>query len=257
MSLSTSIPDLRNELFYKALVRLPYIEAIYVYGSYSTGRATEHSDVDLAIECPEATEEEWQHIKQTVENTPCLLKIDLQRMDRMPHNDFYKRFINTRSLLFMRSPGDNIDFVLEAWERVITRLPFLKQKMQQPSFSAEDIKQISSDFYNVFRLCVRLMRRALLVHDIRTVGRVSTLRYALQKGWITERKTWEQMYMAWMIIQKNPQPPVLAEILTKMPLYVTHLESATNNIKQFYEEEKRAIANGEFSPHSSEENNYA
>lgn len=258
MAEALTLPDLRKELFFRALVQLPYVEAIYVYGSHSTGRATENSDVDLAIECPDASDEEWQHIRNIIDNTPCLLTFDVERMDKIPHSVFYHNVIKIRSLLYMRTPISYLDMILWRIDDTATHLSTLKKVLCVTNPTAEDIKKISLSFYDAMRFLIRGMRRALLVHDLRTSGRVMTLRYALQKGWIEDRKIWEEMYMAWMMVNGNtPEPYILAEILTKMPLYVTHLDAAAKNLKQFYDDEKQAIDNSEFSPHSSVKSDHA
>jgi nucleotidyltransferase substrate binding protein (TIGR01987 family) len=65
------------------LTKLPYIDEIWLFGSRARGDHHERSDIDLAILCPRATREEWDHILEIIENAPTLLHIDCVRFDEI------------------------------------------------------------------------------------------------------------------------------------------------------------------------------
>lgn len=57
------------------------VEKVILFGSRARGDFEERSDVDVAILCPGATDEEWLQMELQMEEIPTLLKIDLVRLD--------------------------------------------------------------------------------------------------------------------------------------------------------------------------------
>ena len=72
-----------NYSFIQRLTELPYINHIYLYGSRARGDHRPRSDLDLAIECPQASNQDWQHILEIVEDADTLLNIDVLRYDQL------------------------------------------------------------------------------------------------------------------------------------------------------------------------------
>ena len=63
------------------LRRFPSVRAARVFGSRATGTARRASDLDLAIEAPEATLGEWLAVCDALENAPLIYELDLVRDD--------------------------------------------------------------------------------------------------------------------------------------------------------------------------------
>lgn len=70
--------------FLQQLSALPFIKAIYLFGSRARGDARERSDIDLALVCPDAIDEEWLQVLAIVEQADTLLTIDCVRFDAEP-----------------------------------------------------------------------------------------------------------------------------------------------------------------------------
>ncbi|MBI2380301.1 MAG: nucleotidyltransferase domain-containing protein [Gammaproteobacteria bacterium] len=68
--------------FLERLQALPFVEAIWLYGSRARGDHRPRSDIDLAIVCPAASDRQWQEVLDIVENADTLLEIDCLRLDR-------------------------------------------------------------------------------------------------------------------------------------------------------------------------------
>jgi predicted nucleotidyltransferase len=61
--------------------RVPSVERILLFGSRARGDHGERSDIDLAVACPGADDEDWAKIWLIVDDAPTLY---LQRSDRAP-----------------------------------------------------------------------------------------------------------------------------------------------------------------------------
>ena len=79
---------IKKYLFYKKLCEISCVNRIILFGSRARGDYAKKADIDLAIDCKEATEEEWLEILNIFDNADTLLKIDCIRLDKLPKNSF-------------------------------------------------------------------------------------------------------------------------------------------------------------------------
>ena len=73
--------NLPNYQFIDNLKFLPFVEEIYLFGSRARGDNRKRSDIDLAVSCPKATDDEWQKVQDIIENADTLLEIDCVRLE--------------------------------------------------------------------------------------------------------------------------------------------------------------------------------
>lgn len=73
---SQSIQDIRQYRFIDTLKKLPFVKKVILFGSRARGDQQSRSDIDLAIDCPEATGEQWHKILDIVDKADTLLLID-------------------------------------------------------------------------------------------------------------------------------------------------------------------------------------
>lgn len=66
---------------------MPFVDALWLFGSRARGYATPRSDIDIAVLCPRATPADWHRILDTVEESDTLLKIDAVRFDELGEDD--------------------------------------------------------------------------------------------------------------------------------------------------------------------------
>jgi predicted nucleotidyltransferase len=59
----------------------PTVERVVLFGSRARGEHDARADIDLAIDCPKASFEDWARIWSVVDDAPTLLAIDLVRLD--------------------------------------------------------------------------------------------------------------------------------------------------------------------------------
>lgn len=79
--------QIQHYQFIKTLQSLQFIEEIWLFGSRARGDASERSDIDLAIICPNATEEEWNQVLAIQAHPDTLLKVDCVRFDQLNISD--------------------------------------------------------------------------------------------------------------------------------------------------------------------------
>jgi predicted nucleotidyltransferase len=65
------------------LRRFPCVKEAWVYGSRAKGCARRASDVDLAIEAPDATSAEWDGLYAALEEAPIIYQLDIVRPERL------------------------------------------------------------------------------------------------------------------------------------------------------------------------------
>lgn len=89
--------------FLDTLRQLPFVDAIYLFGSRARGDAGEKSDIDLALVCPRADARDWDRIQQVIEVADTLLFIDAVRYDTLNEDDPLKKSIDRdKVVLFQR-----------------------------------------------------------------------------------------------------------------------------------------------------------
>ena len=79
------------------LAETPEIERVVLFGSRARADHDPRSDIDLAIECPTASRELWQHIRDKIEATRTLLFIDVVRLDTAP--DSFRAKVNEEGVV--------------------------------------------------------------------------------------------------------------------------------------------------------------
>ncbi len=78
--------QLNDYLFLRQIAALPFVDAIYLFGSRARGDHRERSDIDIAILCPKANENDWQSILGLIDDADTLLPIDCIRLDQESQN---------------------------------------------------------------------------------------------------------------------------------------------------------------------------
>ena len=85
--------DIKNYGFVKKLGSLAFVEKIILFGSRARGDGRDRSDIDLAIICELATDQDWLKVLDIVEDADTLLKIDCVRLDTLPASSELKKNI--------------------------------------------------------------------------------------------------------------------------------------------------------------------
>lgn len=84
--------------FVTQIKSLPFVQEVWLYGSRAREDHHPRSDIDLAISCPNASDEDWQKVLEIIEEADTLLKIDVIRLDTLDDNKL-KQNIETDKVL--------------------------------------------------------------------------------------------------------------------------------------------------------------
>lgn len=99
----TPTNQIQEYKFFHELCSFPFVERIILYGSRARGDHQERSDIDLAFDCPSATDADWIKIAMSVNDADTLLKIDFVRYDKLSSNSDLKQNIDKEgAVLFSR-----------------------------------------------------------------------------------------------------------------------------------------------------------
>jgi uncharacterized protein len=94
--------------FIERLKALPFVEAIYLYGSRARGDHSPRSDIDLALLCPSALRKDWLKVLEIIEEADTLLQIDCIRLDEVKEGDYLKEKILRQGRSLYQKGGASI-----------------------------------------------------------------------------------------------------------------------------------------------------
>jgi predicted nucleotidyltransferase len=86
--------------FWQKLAGLPFVKAVYLFGSRARGDARPKSDIDLAVNCPEASLQQWQEVLDIVEDADTLLAIDVIRYDHLGDSVFRHKIDQSKVVVY-------------------------------------------------------------------------------------------------------------------------------------------------------------
>jgi predicted nucleotidyltransferase len=109
VEMDSRIAQMTNLLFFKKLCRLPFVNRVLLFGSRAKGEANERADIDLAIDCPTASENDWLDLLNIIDDAELLLPIDIIRFDTVGDPLFKEEITHNHLVLFDREAHhDNI-----------------------------------------------------------------------------------------------------------------------------------------------------
>lgn len=92
--------------FLRRLSALPFVDALWLFGSRARGTARPRADIDLAVACPRAGPAQWARIREIIEEADTLLEIDCVRLDALAADDPLRTEIERNGrIVFRREPS--------------------------------------------------------------------------------------------------------------------------------------------------------
>lgn len=96
--------DITQYQFINNLKTLDFVEQLWVFGSRARGDNQPRADIDIAIICPNATEEDWLQVIKIIDEADTLLKIDCVRFekDRMS-DELYENILKDKKVIYEKN----------------------------------------------------------------------------------------------------------------------------------------------------------
>lgn len=89
--------------FIEQLKSLTFIDEIWLFGSRARGDNQKRSDIDLAIVCPKATDDDWLKIYNIIEEADTLLKIDCVNFNKNKiSSELYNNILKDKKVIYVK-----------------------------------------------------------------------------------------------------------------------------------------------------------
>ncbi len=188
--------NLEDFSFFHKLKKLPFIEEIWVYGSRARGDNSDRSDIDLAMLCPSATEQDWVEVSEILENADTLLKIDCVRFDTLLNPKLEENILKFKKIVYKKGSGYmEKEFWREYFDSLGEAIQRLEEVLRLPNLQTTDHLQGAAIHY--FEFCIELywkvLKKFLAFEKVETTTPRDVLAKAYQFGLIDDEKVWLEM----------------------------------------------------------------
>lgn len=184
--------DITRYRFFAELKALPFVEAIYLYGSRARGDNFLRSDFDLAISAPEAEAVEWRRVAEILEQSDTLFTCDITRYDTLEEGTFKQRIDRDKVLLYSKKE-DKMDAI---WKDSFSELGKAIDRLQEVLEEPLDAKSYVLDaaiqrFEFTIELFWKTLKRMLAnIAGEDTPFPKLAFQAAYRLQWIDEEKLW-------------------------------------------------------------------
>lgn len=163
------IPQLR---FFQEIIRIPAVMRVILYGSRARGDASSRADIDLAVDAPGASQEDWLKVTDCLEHPDTLLSVDYVRYDILPQDSPLKHNIDKDGIvLFMQTTNiPHSEKIALSYAKLAKALNALEQMVNKPM--QEDRSNVDAciqRFEFTFELFWKLLKRILEAEGVEVV----------------------------------------------------------------------------------------
>ena len=205
--------------FIKKLSELDFVAEIWLFGSRARGDFHDRSDIDIAIICPTATNENWSQVMAIVDESDILLKIDCVRFDLLEENDlFRKNILNQKIVLYTQNLPWFDSFV--ALGQAIDRL---EEAVNHPSFLDDRMIRDATiqRFEFVTELFWKILKKILMHDKVEATSPRDTLSKAYQYKLIDHQEQWLIMLDDRNMTSHVYRQSMADLVLARIPTYLT------------------------------------
>jgi len=177
--------------FISRLKKLSFVEEIWLFGSRARGDNKELSDVDLAIVCPKANDNDWLKVTEIIDSADTLLKIDCLRMDKdLIGQEIYQNILRDKKVIYVKTVSWQ-----EYFYTLGNAISRLREVMEHPQLDENEYMRDAAiqRFEFTIELFWKLLKKVLFHEKIDTTTPRDTLSKAYQYELIGDEKTWLQM----------------------------------------------------------------
>lgn len=179
------------------IAKLYFVEEIWIFGSRARGDNAERSDIDIAVNCPNATPQDWDKVVEIVDAADTLLKIDCLRFDELAKNDALRQNISKFKKLLYRKKGNFMDKMLWADYFYSLRSALLRLNDVLTHKELDKIEYMQDAaiqrFEFVIELYWKVLKKVLAYEEVESSTPRDVLRKAFQFKLIDQEDIWLAM----------------------------------------------------------------
>ena len=228
--------------FIKDIIKLTFVNQIILFGSRARNDNDERSDIDLAINCIGATDNDWQRILETVDTCDTLLDINCIRFDALRDDDKLKsnilkqgKIIYDKGQQFMHKEYWQDTF--EALGQAVSRFREAYNKAKAESVEFQIYRDaVIQRFEFTVELFWKILKKFLNYEKIE----VNTPREVLKKSYaarmIDEEEKWLKMMNDRNLTSHTYKEDIAEEIFHRIEFYLPLLEQTYAKLQRKYQE---------------------
>lgn len=219
--------------FYYELRSLPFVKGIWVYGSRARGTENDRSDIDLALLCPGATEEDWRKILEIIESAKTLLRIDCIRFDTLKDEKLKYAILKDKCVLFERKNVEHqwYEIFLDLGEAIER----LEEMVNEPKNRVSYVRDAAIQRFEFsIELFWKVLKKMCEEQGVITNSPKSTLQAAYSIKLIEEEDVWLDMMEDRNLTSHAYKQTMAKEIYSHIPEYYRAMVSAYQKLKERY-----------------------
>jgi len=225
--------DIKTYEFYYKLRTLAFVREIWMFGSRAKNNASSKSDIDLAILCEGAADEEWNQITEIIDNSDTLLKIDCIRFDTLSDQRLKKEIEDTKLVLFKRvqTNHDWYNIFLDLGEALEKFEKVLALDKDNFPFATEAAIQI---FEFCFELYWKLFKKICKEEGLEVASPRSAFQSAYTLNFIKDEKLWLLMIEDRNLTSHAYNQSTANLIYSKLKVYSVSMSELYSRLKEKY-----------------------
>ncbi|HUX78300.1 MAG TPA: HI0074 family nucleotidyltransferase substrate-binding subunit [Alphaproteobacteria bacterium] len=242
--------NITNYNFFQKLENLPFVEKIWLYGSRARGDFKDRSDIDIAIECPQATILDWYKVVDIIEDADTLLKIDCVRWEELTDGSlFVKHILKDRKLIFQKQsllkeeiialqdsgdekvksrPDQNFEDLGRALER-------LNEILQKP---LDEHRYIIDATIQRFEFCIELfwknLKNFVQMEEREVLSPRHAVSQAYQMKWIDNEKLWIDMLRDRNVLSHDYNEGKADGVYARIKTYYPEMQAVYEKLRKMY-----------------------
>lgn len=182
--------------FVKKLARVSFVDEVWLYGSRARGDNLKLSDIDVAVVCPSAGDDEWSAILDVIAQANTLLKIDCVRYDVLEDGAFKNNVLNYRKILYAKK-GEFMDKAVwkDSFRYLGDALDRLQEVLAEKDINTNVYLRDSTiqRFECSIELYWKVLKKILAYEKIEAQTPRDVMAKAFQFGFIEDQKVWIAM----------------------------------------------------------------
>lgn len=224
--------------FFQKLEKLPFVKKIWLYGSRARDECWERSDIDIAIECPDATFLDWQKVLDIIENADTLLKIDCVRLDELKElSPFKENILEDAKLLFQRT-GDPMS--VPRWKQNFIDLGEALERLKEAlATPLEKDPLVMDGTIHRFEFCIELFwknfKNFVEREERQVISPRDAVSQAYQMGWFDNEEMWLKMLKDRNALSHDYNKEKADDVYARIKIYYPGMQAAYEKLKTLYE----------------------